>query len=371
MITLVTLSLKVEPVTAIPESNMLIVPYHSQFESRDPNSGSFCCVASAVMVLEYISGQVIPQKTIASELGTGWSTGTYQDSIHLVFEHRNYTAVKVIDDLSFRQAYDNLKTLNSLGYLSILTISTSVASDYGGHCVVVTGYNQTGIFVNDPWPPWGKGQPRDRRSGMNAFISEDLLANLWVPKGNWLLKIPYTSHMKEFSVPTTGLIGNDTFTISGTGGIFCDQINTLQLRTDQQSVNAGLIHISFVANPSVNFWIFNQTQYSAWYKSSTCTGRLGTPSALTVTDRSNYDNSTIQIPQTGNYYFAFDNPNYGPVSVRFEVDYPNQASTTASPTSAMNSISYNYNTAGMSTLVQQTYVNSDPRTTLTSLNLQA
>jgi hypothetical protein len=368
VITLATLSLKVEPVKAIPESNKLIVPYHSQFESKDPNSGSFCCVASAAMVLEYISGQAIPQTTLASELGTGWATGTQEDNIHLVFERRNYNAVKVIDDLkTFREAYDNLKSLNALGYLSIITILSSVTKLWGGHCIVVTGYNQTGIFVNDPWPPWGHGQPRDRRTGMNAFISEDLLANLWIPKNNWLLKIPYPTHMKEFSIPLAGikefLILNDQFTISGTRGIYCDQINTVQLRSDQQIVNASLIHISFVANQSVNFWILDQAQYSAWYKSSTCSGRLGTPSVLTLTDRSIYDNSTVQIQQTANYHFAFDNPNYGPVSVNFEVDYSSQASTTttASP-SVMTGISYDYGTVGTSTLVQQTLMNSDPRT---------
>jgi hypothetical protein len=144
---------------------------------------------------------------------------------------------------------------------------------------VVTGYNQTGIFVNDPRPPWGKGQPSDRRTGMNAFISEDLLANLWIPKNNWLLKIPYPTHMKEFSIPTSRLIVSDQFAISGTVGVYCDQINTVQLRTDQQTVNAGLIHISFIADRSVNFWILNQTQYSVRHRSSTCSGRLGAASS--------------------------------------------------------------------------------------------
>jgi hypothetical protein len=163
---------------------------------------------------------------------------------------------------------------------------------------------------------------------MNAFIPQELFAELWTYKNNWVLEIPYPAHVKEFTIPTTGAIVSDQFIITGTSGTkFCDQINSTQITADRRDVNAGPIHVSFIANQSVNFWILDQTQYSAWRKTPTCSGRLGTPSILTLADRSNYDNFTIQIPKTDTYYFVFDNSNLGPVSVRFEADYPNQANT--------------------------------------------
>jgi hypothetical protein len=125
----------------------------------------------------------------------------------------------------------------------------------------------------------------------------------------------------------------DQYTINGTMGTnLCDRINQGRISADQRGVNAGQIHVSFSANVSVNFWILSQSQYNTWlYNGTTCSSRLETPSILTVASRSNYDNSTIQIPTTDIYYFVFDNSNPGPVLVKFEVDYI--ATTTSTPTS--------------------------------------
>lgn len=203
MVVLAFLSLNVHPVNAIPESNSLRVPYHDQFESKDPNSGEFCCVASTEMALEYISGEVIPQTTLAAEMGTSWGTGTYTTGINLPFQHRNYTAINAMQGLPFRESLDNLKAFNAMGYVSIVTIWSDL-NHRTGHCVVVTGYNQTGIIVNDPWPR-SKGQPRRGRTGPNIFFSQELFADLWTRSNQWMLKIPYTAHVNGFMTPTAGV----------------------------------------------------------------------------------------------------------------------------------------------------------------------
>jgi hypothetical protein len=200
---IVILSLNVPPVNAIPELNKLIVPYHNQFESNDPNSGEFCCVASVEMALEYISGQVIPQTTLAAEMGTSWGSGTYHDMAHLPFDHRNYTT-KAMDHLTFQESFASLKAVNAMGYLSIIIMWFDV-SHRSGHCVLVTGYNQTGIIVNDPWPR-SKGQPHSRRTGMNTFIPQELFADLWAYKSNWMLQIPYPAHVNGFIIPTATVL---------------------------------------------------------------------------------------------------------------------------------------------------------------------
>lgn len=132
------------------------------------------------------------------------------------------------------------------------------------------------------------------------------------------------------------LIVSDQFVINGTAGVnLCDRINFAQVDADKSAINAGLIHVSFSANQSVNFWILNQTQYFTWSNAASCSSRLGSPSILTLASRLDYDNSTVRIPRTDDYYFAFDNLNPGPVSVLFVGDYPASASTT---TATSNSI---------------------------------
>ncbi len=132
----------------------------------------------------------------------------------------------------------------------------------------------------------------------------------------------------------------DQYTINGTMGTnFCDRINLDRISADQRGVNAGQIHVSFSANASVNFWILSQSQYNTWVNNgTTCSSRLEAASVLTVASRSNYDNSTIQIPTTTVYYFIFDNPNPGPVSVKFEADYPTHLSSTATSLLASNNL---------------------------------
>ena len=139
---------------------------------------------------------------------------------------------------------------------------------------------------------------------------------------------------------SSGLILSDQFWIAGTAGSgVCDQINATRFEADRRGLNAGLIHVSFTAistfasvNKSyqpVNFWILNSSEYSGWRSARTCAARVAAPSILTLLSRSAYDNSTIRIPQTDRYYFAFDNANPTGVWVSLVVDYSPTITTTS------------------------------------------
>ena len=147
----------------------------------------------------------------------------------------------------------------------------------------------------------------------------------------------------------SGSIVSDQFTIAGTRGTdLCDRLNIFQIDADQRGINAGQIHVSFTANMSVDFWLLNQFQYNAWmYNYTDCGSRLEAPSVLTVASRSTYENSTVRIPKTDNYFFVFDNRNPGSVSVRFEANYPVQGTSTT-PVSKGALLDAEFNLIGIS-----------------------
>jgi hypothetical protein len=67
------------------------------------------------------------------------------------------------------------------------------------HYGLVIGYNSSGTFVHDPWPLTAR-QPEGRSTGTNAFISTDLLTDLWAgDPSHWGLVVPYSDTLVEAS----------------------------------------------------------------------------------------------------------------------------------------------------------------------------
>jgi len=192
-------------VYAIPSSNMLQVPYHAQ-------EGDIWCAPAAIqMAIEYISGEKVPQAVLAKEMDTGPACGgTCLDNMSLPFLNRDYVQVSDLQG-GFHTTLDELKELNSQGYVSIINIHFDT-DHKSGHNVVVIGYNTAGIIVHDPVPTsWG--QPDSRKTGPNAFISNDLLSDLWSRHDQWALKIRYTYRsIPEFS--STALVFLATFAVA-------------------------------------------------------------------------------------------------------------------------------------------------------------
>jgi len=185
---------------AIPESSMLAVSYHAQ------ETDYYCGPCSVQMVLEYITGDLTAQRVLAGEMGTtAENQGTNTNMMPTSFRNRGYSARE-----RRRASVIDLKELNAEGYGTIINIHFDT-DHKNGHYIVVVGYNETGIFVNDPWPTRWK-QPVSRRTGNNAYLSFSLLINLWIRREYWMIEIPYR--------PSTDAVkANGTAKCNATSGI--------------------------------------------------------------------------------------------------------------------------------------------------------
>jgi hypothetical protein len=162
----------------IPEHNLLDVPYHAQEKPH------YCGPASIQMALEFLSGSLVSQDTLAGEMGTDPVIGiTYVAMMSVPLRSRGYQSTR-----ERGSTVDELRRRNAEGDVIILLIWFDIPHSYE-HYVVMTGYNETGLFVNDPWPmDWG--QPKSRGTGRNAFISYGLLADLWEAYDRWAMFVP-------------------------------------------------------------------------------------------------------------------------------------------------------------------------------------
>lgn len=243
-------SVSVRSVAGISASNMLLVPYHSQGESSARDDDVYCGPASVQMAFQYISGKYVSQLTLAKELGTDdYSSGTYLNRLYRAFINRNYTQVNVQN-----RDLDSLKQLNSQGYASIIAIYAHT-NHKSTHFVVVVGYNETGIFVNDPWPlNWS--QSTDRKSGPRTFISNSLLADLWTAYGNWVLIIPYPASTSS-SVQQQYLLYSGTAVIRRPAPPYCDYHYELPF----VATNSEEITGSLSSDGPVNFYVMTDSFY--------------------------------------------------------------------------------------------------------------
>jgi hypothetical protein len=159
---------------------------------RSQETAYYCGPAVVQMALSYVAAEVPSQDTLASEMDTDPAEGvTYTDMIRVPFEIRGFHNVyeASLDLETLREANDN-------AYLTIILIYFSPAHVYQ-HYVLVIGYNSSGIFVHDPWPLTAS-QPEGRSTGANAFISIDLLTDLWTcDPSHWGLVIPYSNTLDE------------------------------------------------------------------------------------------------------------------------------------------------------------------------------
>lgn len=170
-------------------SYILEVPYHDQLTSYN------CGPAAVQMVLEYSIGVYLPQDLLSEELDTDSMEGvTYTYSMNEPFQSRMITKVK-----SGRTSLNQLKQRINQGYAPILLIWFDQNYETG-HYVVAVGYNETGVFINDPWPEEWE-QPLNRETGSHVYLSNSELRDLWSSYYQWSLTVPFTQpEDKSFKV---------------------------------------------------------------------------------------------------------------------------------------------------------------------------
>lgn len=123
------------------------------------------------------------QFELAKEMSYKEGVGTRNVYLSSPFEKRD---LKILSKGPYSNLDHLVRSIDSCQY-SIINIRFDEKSDYG-HYVVVTGYNETGFFVNDPWPEkWGDLVERD--VGENAYLSDDSLKKLWKFRKNWVITI--------------------------------------------------------------------------------------------------------------------------------------------------------------------------------------
>ncbi len=159
---------------------------YTQVEYKPQETSYYCGPAVVQMALWYINAETPSQSLLASEMQTDPVEGvTYTSKIAMPFKNRGLPdAREKISEL------DDLKENNYDDYLSIILIYFSVTHTYQ-HYILMIGYNATGIFIHDPWS-LSSSQPAGRTTGADAFISNELLADLWTCEpSHWALIIHY------------------------------------------------------------------------------------------------------------------------------------------------------------------------------------
>ena len=178
------------------QSIILDVPYHDQQTSY------YCGPASVMMVLDYTAKLDHSQDELSQELSTDKELGiTYTSLMDEPFIHRDLTDVH-----DGRMSLNQLKNQINQGYAPILLIWFDDKHETG-HYVVAVGYNDTGVFINDPWPTqWGK--PMGRETGCHVFLSYEKLLDLWSIRHNWAMTVAYTpseSDLYKVNIEIAGL----------------------------------------------------------------------------------------------------------------------------------------------------------------------
>jgi len=167
------------------QSLILDVPYHDQQVSY------YCGPATVMMVLDYYNKLDISQAGLSQELSTDPVTGlTSTGLMEEPFIRRELTQVK-----EGRMTLNKLKQKITEGYAPILLIWFDDSHE-SKHYVVAVGFNETGVFINDPWPThWGK--PLGRDTGSHVYLSNEKLLDLWSISGNWAITVTYAPLANE------------------------------------------------------------------------------------------------------------------------------------------------------------------------------
>lgn len=142
-----------------------------------------CGPASVQMVLDFFSVDPLPsQEQLATEMDTTIYEYTFTDHISAPFEKRGIPIVfeghfRGDFSIALRELQENVSCDRP-----VIVLTWYDTNEETSHFRVVTGYNETGLFLHDPWDHelWG-----GLYSGPNTFFSNSLFGELWMYYDNW------------------------------------------------------------------------------------------------------------------------------------------------------------------------------------------
>lgn len=204
ILTLICIFLIKSSASPAASSFIIEVPYHDQQTSY------YCGPAAIQMVLEYSNGMYLSQDMLGDEVNVDPIEGvTYTSMMDDPFRARMDFRVS-----SGHSTLAQLKQKITQGYASIMLIWFDQRHE-SGHYVVAVGYNETGVFINDPWPDnWML--PEGRETGPFAYLSNEELKDLWSKYRQWSMIVPFTQPLKKsfkVEVEIEGLPEEETTTL--------------------------------------------------------------------------------------------------------------------------------------------------------------
>jgi len=159
-----------------------------------------CVSASVQMVLKYLDYSPLPNQTeLAIEMRTDINHTTEWKYTYIPFQNRGFSEYFNQSLSDFQEALFCLKGNLSQNYPIIIDTWLDENAKSAGsitHARVVTGYNLTGIFFNDPW------------SGPNEFLNYSEFSSLWNVDGEFWALIIEREPKFDISVGVKDWFGN-------------------------------------------------------------------------------------------------------------------------------------------------------------------
>lgn len=162
-----------KPVNLIRTAVNLPIPhidYYDQNDNKEAPWGS-CNVTAIAMDLAYLGiPQRYPQMRYPDELDA------YCDE-HGLDRHSPLDLVKLVeaygcrDDFNYHSNWDNIKAWLNNG----LPVVVHTQLTQSGHVILLRGYDNTGVWVNDPNGVWTPDGYDETKSGENLHYSWDLM----------------------------------------------------------------------------------------------------------------------------------------------------------------------------------------------------
>ncbi len=163
-----------------PRTVKLTIPYKSQLDNEENPTGS-CNVTSLAMCLEFLGAK---RKT---------SSGQFEDELYRYAEDHGLSRHDPHDLAMLVEAYgcrDDFRANATIEQVQNWLADGKPIVTHGyftsfGHIVVITGFDDTGFIVHDPYGEWTSSGYRTDLSGKYLHYSYRMIKTVCIPDGSF------------------------------------------------------------------------------------------------------------------------------------------------------------------------------------------